>query len=230
MKKMILTRRAGLSAALTLCALVTMAATGSAQSPVDWNSGDPVLQLQKRLSEQPPVAAPAPARPVAVDAGNEEKAPAGIADPALAGDYRLKKIVSRGFPENLRSHYCPDRLEVVIDGPSRRVIVLGRMENEEGRAYPWYSVLKSFSPSRLVKAPDEVDRGAATETVFDGKEVRTTHNGFMPLILSVVHEYTGLRLTREDVLVWKHSETIVPAGAILSNDEDYTCHYARAAR
>lgn len=214
---------------MILWALATMAATGSAQSPVDWNSGDPVLQLQKRLSEQPPVAAPASARPVSVVADNEEKEPSAIVDPALAGDYRLKEIVSRGFPENLRSHYCPDRLEVVIDGPSR-VVVLGQMENEEGRAYPWYFVLKSFSPSRLVKAPDEVDRGAATETVFDGKEVRTTHNGFMLLILSVVHEYTGLRLTGEDILVWKHSETIVPAGAILSNDEDYTCHYARAAR
>ncbi|MEK7857565.1 MAG: hypothetical protein AAB320_00365 [Elusimicrobiota bacterium] len=56
MKKMILTRRAGLPVALILCTLGTMAATGSAQSPVDWNSGDPVLQLHQRLAEQTPAA------------------------------------------------------------------------------------------------------------------------------------------------------------------------------
>ncbi|MEK7857562.1 MAG: hypothetical protein AAB320_00350 [Elusimicrobiota bacterium] len=229
MKKSISIRRAGSSVAVILGALGILAATSSAQSPVEWNAGDPVIQLQQRLAEQPAAATP-PARPVSIKP--EEKEVSGIADPALTGDYRLKEIRAQGFPEKLRSHYCPDRLRVVLDDPSRRVTVFGKMDDEEGPdgEYPGYRLLKTFSPSRLVKEPDEVDRGAVTETAFDGKEVRTTHNGFMLLIFSVVHEYTGLRLTSQDVLVWKHSETVVPAGALLSNDEDYTCHYDRAAR
>ena len=59
MKKTILTRRAGLSVALILCTLGTMPARGSAPSPVDWNTGDPVLQLHQRLAEQAPISSPA---------------------------------------------------------------------------------------------------------------------------------------------------------------------------
>lgn len=52
-------RRAWPSAAAAVWALGALAATSSAQASVDWNSADPVLQLQQRLVERPPaVAAP----------------------------------------------------------------------------------------------------------------------------------------------------------------------------
>ena len=57
MKKTISMRRAGPSVALILWALGIMAATGSAQNPVDWSAGDPVDQLQQRRAEQAPAAA-----------------------------------------------------------------------------------------------------------------------------------------------------------------------------
>lgn len=53
-----------MSIAAAVWALGALAATSTAQISVDWNSGDPVLQLRQRLAERPPAVPIASGKPV----------------------------------------------------------------------------------------------------------------------------------------------------------------------
>lgn len=57
-------KKTGITLAAAVCALGALAATSSAHISVDWNSADPVLELQQRLPEQQPALAAPPSTEV----------------------------------------------------------------------------------------------------------------------------------------------------------------------
>lgn len=261
MKETMMMRRPGPSIAMILWVLGTMAATSSAQSPVDWNAGDPVFQLQQRLADQPPaVVSPAGAAvyeeggaasvntarakeiaqaPVLASYGEDAtNEPSNTADPKLAGDYKLEKISKRRSPYVATREYCPDFVKVVINDPAASVSVYGRMADGSGgssQEQPGYFHLTGFTAKHWASRDkyDEV-QGRTRDTVFDGRRVSETESGFMIMIGGFVVDSTVLRLGffNSDALILKHSESatallVVPVGALIGNDSDYSCEYKR---
>lgn len=178
----------------------------------------------------------APVRVSYAEDGTNE--PSNLADPKLGGDYTLKKISKRRSSYVSTREYCPDRVRVVVNDPAVSVSVYGKMDDGSGgdsREQPGYFHLTGFTAKRW-SSSDKYDEvaGRTRSTVFNGRSISETESGFLVTIGGFVVDSTVMRLGffDSDALILKHSESatallVVPVGAIIGNDDDYSCEYKR---